>query len=289
MIHMHQPAEHMSLLRLISLTSLAMMAFAGNSLLCRLALKNSAVDAATFTSVRLISGTVVLLLIVSVTRSKPGRLGNWPSAIALFAYASGFSYAYVSLPAATGALLLFGAVQSTMIGHAIWKGARLNKIQLLGLTMATCGLIGMFLPGLSMPPLLGSLLMLGAGIAWGVYSLRAKGMGDPTEVTAGNFLRSVPFALVLSMLMLDRASLNATGLGYAATSGALTSGLGYAIWYRVLPAIRSTSAATVQLSVPVVAAVGGVLFLGESVTLRLILASIAILGGVALTILAKQK
>jgi drug/metabolite transporter (DMT)-like permease len=186
-------------------------------------------------------------------------------------------------------LLLFGAVQSTMIGHAIWKGARLHKIQLLGLTIATCGLIGMFLPGLSMPPLLGSLLMLSAGIAWGVYSLRAKGMGDPTEVTAGNFLRSVPFALVLSLLMLDRGSLDATGLGYAATSGALTSGLGYAIWYRVLPALKATSAATVQLSVPVIAAVGGILILGESVTLRLILASIAILGGIALTILVKQK
>ena len=286
---MHQLKEQMSLARTLSLTCLAMLAFAGNSLLCRLALKHSAIDAATFTSVRLISGAVTLSLIISVTRSKPGQLGNWPSAFALFAYAAGFSYAYVSLPAATGALLLFGAVQSTMIGHALWKGARLQNIQLLGLAMATCGLIGMFLPGLSMPPLIGSLLMLGAGIAWGVYSLRAKGMGDPTEVTAGNFLRSVPFALVLNLLMLDRASLDPTGLGYAAMSGALTSGLGYAIWYRVLPALKATSAATVQLSVPVIAAVGGILFLGESVTLRLILASAAVLGGIALTIFVKTK
>lgn len=286
---MNQPNAHTSLARTMLLTCLALLAFAGNSLLCRLALKHSAIDAATFTSVRLISGAMVLLLIVAVSRSKPGRLGTWPSAFALFAYAAGFSFAYVSLPAATGALLLFGAVQSTMIGHAIWSGARLDRIQLLGLAVATSGLIGMFLPGLSMPPLFGSLLMLGAGIAWAVYSLRAKGTGDPTEVTAGNFLRSVPFALGLSLLMLDHVSLDAAGLGYAAMSGALTSGLGYAIWYRVLPALKSTSAATVQLSVPVIAAVGGVLFLGESVTLRLILASVAILGGIALTIFAKKN
>lgn len=279
----------MSLVQTFSLTCLAMLAFAGNSLLCRLALKHTAIDAGSFTSVRLIAGTLVLWLIVKVSRGTPRRLGNWLSSMALFAYAAGFSFAYVSLPAATGALLLFGAVQSTMIGHAMWTGARLHRFQILGLAMAASGLIGMFLPGLSMPPLWGSLLMSGAGIAWGIYSLRAKGMGDPTEVTAGNFLRSVPFALALSLLTINHLSVDAAGLGYAALSGALTSGLGYAIWYRVLPALKATSAATVQLSVPVIAAAGGVLFLGETVTVRLLVASIAILGGIALTIVVKKS
>jgi drug/metabolite transporter (DMT)-like permease len=195
----------------------------------------------------------------------------------------------VSLPASTGALLLFGAVQATMIGHGIWAGERFQRLQLVGLMLALGGLIGLLLPGLSAPPLPGSLLMLSAGIAWGVYSLRGKGAGDPTRITAGNFLLAVPISAALSVLMHDAASADRAGLWYAVASGALASGIGYAIWYTALPALKATTAATVQLSVPVIAALGGIAFLGESVTLRLVLASVAILGGIALVVLEKQN
>jgi drug/metabolite transporter (DMT)-like permease len=213
--------------------------------------------------------------------------GSWPSALALFAYAAGFSFAYESLPAATGALLLFGAVQATMIGHGIRAGERLLGLQLVGLVLACAGLVGLLLPGLSAPPPLGSALMLGAGVAWGVYSLRGKGAGDPTRVTAGNFLRAVPIAAAWSAVTLASASADAAGLCYAVLSGALTSGIGYAIWYAALPGLKATSAATVQLSVPVIAALGGIAFLGEPMTLRLLAASAAILGGIALVIMEK--
>lgn len=278
----------MSLARTLILTTIAMIAFAGNSLLCRAALKHTAIDAASFTAIRLISGALILWLVASLGRRAHAGRGNWPSAFALFAYAAGFSYAYVSLPAASGALLLFGAVQATMIGHGLWRGERFRQWQLVGLTLALAGLIGLLLPGLSAPPLAGSILMLAAGIAWGVYSLRGKGAGDPTRVTAGNFLRAAPIAALLSLLMLRDVSLDTAGLGYAVASGALASGIGYAIWYTALPALKATSAATVQLSVPVIAALGGVLFLGEAVTMRLALASVAILGGIALVILEKR-
>jgi drug/metabolite transporter (DMT)-like permease len=274
--------------RIIPLTSLAMIAFAGNSLLCRAALKHTSIDAASFTTIRLISGAVMLSLVVRMRRGTRIDGGNWLSAFALFAYAAGFSFAYVSLPAATGALLLFGAVQATMISHGIWTGERLRRLQLIGLMLAFGGLVGLLLPGLSAPPLYGSVLMLGAGVAWGVYSLRGKGAGDPTRVTAGNFLRAVPIAAALSLLMLNGISLDNAGFWYAAASGALASGIGYAIWYTVLPALKATHAATVQLSVPVIAAVGGIVFLGEPITLRLVLASVAILGGIVLVIFEKQ-
>jgi drug/metabolite transporter (DMT)-like permease len=279
----------MSYARIVALTSLAMFAFAGNSLLCRVALKHASIDAASFTAIRLISGAAMLWLVARMSRGAPAGRGNWLSALALFVYAAGFSFAYVSLPAATGALLLFGAVQATMIGHGIWAGERLLRLQLVGLVLALGGLVGLLLPGLSAPPLQGSLLMLSAGVAWGVYSLRGKGAGDPTKVTAGNFLRAVPLAAALSVLMHSGASLDSAGFWYAVSSGALASGIGYAIWYTALPALKATSAATVQLSVPVIAALGGVVFLGESVTLRLVLASVAILGGIALVILEKQN
>ncbi|MCX7257920.1 MAG: DMT family transporter [Polaromonas sp.] len=276
--------------RTLLLTALAMTAFAGNSLLCRIALKHTSLDAASFTAIRLLSGALVLWLVARRWRGAQSGAGSWPSALALFAYAAGFSFAYVSLPAATGALLLFGAVQATMIGYGLYKGERFRPPQLVGLALAFGGIVGLLLPGLSAPPLAGALLMLGAGVAWGVYSLRGKGAGDPTRVTAGNFLRAVPLALALSlcMLMLKGASLDAAGVGYAVASGALTSGLGYALWYAVLPALKATTAATVQLSVPVIAALGGIAFLGEPVTLRLALASVAILGGIALVVLQKR-
>jgi drug/metabolite transporter (DMT)-like permease len=278
----------MSYARIIVLTSLAMMAFAGNSLLCRVALTQTNIDAASFTTIRLISGAMMLWLVVRMRcRTHTGK-GNWLSALALFVYAAGFSFAYVNLPAATGALLLFGAVQATMIGYGIWMGERLLRLQLVGLLLAFGGLVGLLLPGLSAPPLYGSLLMLSAGVAWGIYSLRGKGAGDPTKVTAGNFLRAVPIAAALSLFMFNGTSLDTSGVWLAISSGALASGIGYAIWYSALPALKATNAATVQLSVPVLAALGGIGFLGESVTLRFVLASIAILGGIALVILEKH-
>lgn len=278
----------MSYTRIIFLTMLAMVAFAGNSLLCRVALMNTGIDPASFTSIRLLSGALTLWLLVRIRHGSAIGKGNWLSAFALFAYAAGFSYAYVSLPAAVGALLLFGAVQATMIGHGLLVGERLLGWRLVGVMLAFGGLVGLMLPGLSAPPLLGAFLMLGAGVAWGVYSLRGKGAGDPTMVTGGNFLRAVPMTLVLSVTMLNEAKVDSAGVVYAVFSGAIASGVGYAIWYSVLPALKNTSAATVQLSVPVIAAAGGIVFLGEPITLRLVLASIAILGGIALVILRKQ-
>jgi drug/metabolite transporter (DMT)-like permease len=277
----------MSTLRIAALTTLAMLAFAGNSILCRIALKETGIDAASFTSIRLASGAAVLWAITMfLGRDRQGS-GNWLSALALFTYAAGFSFAYISLTAATGALMLFGAVQVTMIGYGFWAGERLQKQQLFGFALAFGGLVGLLLPGLSAPPLLGSALMLIAGMAWGVYSIRGKGAGDATRVTAGNFLRASLLAVLLSALMFSDFKADSAGVGYAVASGAITSGLGYAVWYSVVPALKAANAATVQLSVPVIAAVGGIALLGESITLRFALATLAILGGIALVILSK--
>jgi drug/metabolite transporter (DMT)-like permease len=295
----------MSRLRLVVLVSTAMLAFAGNSLLCRMALKHTAIDAASFTAMRLLSGACMLWLVVRLSSGRAASHlqgkplpGNWPSACALFVYAAGFSLAYVSLSAATGALLLFGSVQATMIGYGLWRGERLGKLQWAGIALALGGLVTLMLPGLAAPAPLASLSMISAGTAWGIYSLRGKGApvpsaSNPTEVTAGNFLRTVPMALaltlVMSLLMADYLTPDFAGMGYAVLSGALASGLGYAIWYQALPALKATHAATVQLSVPVIAALGGVLLIGEALTGPLVLASFAILGGIALVIVQKKS
>jgi drug/metabolite transporter (DMT)-like permease len=275
--------------RLAALTLLTMIAFAANSVLCRIALKDTRIDPASFTAIRLASGALVLWVLASLLRRDQSGRGNWLSALALFAYAAGFSFAYVSLSAATGALLLFGAVQATMIGHGIWNGERQTGWQIVGLLLALGGLVGLLLPGLTAPPLAGSALMVIAGIAWGVYSLRGRGAGDPTRVTAGNFVRSVPLAALLALLPLARTEWDAAGASYAVASGAIASGLGYAVWYSVLPALRAVTAATVQLSVPVIAALGGIVFLGETLTARLVLASVATLGGIAMVILNRPR
>ena len=279
----------MSRAKVFFLTSLAMIAFAGNSLLCRVALKETSIDPASFTGVRMVSGAVILWLVVRVRTSSAPLLGNWLSAAALFVYAAAFSFSYVSLPAAAGALLLFGAVQATMIGYGLWAGERLEMMQTAGLIAAGGGLVALLLPGMSAPPLLGSLLMLAAGAAWGIYSLRGKGAGDATRVTAGNFLRASAFAAILGLGMLPWASLDVPGLLYAISSGALASGVGYAVWYTALRGLTATTAASVQLSVPVIAAAGGVVFLDEPLTLRLAICSIAILGGIALVINNKRS
>lgn len=270
-------------------TALALLAFAGNSLLCRLALTRTHIDAATFTTVRLVSGAVVLLALVRLRATGRVPSGSWPSALALFAYAAGFSFAYVRLSAGTGALLLFGAVQATMITIGLLRGERLRAVQAAGLVLAYAGLVALVLPGLSAPPPLSAGLMLMAGAAWGVYSLRGRGAGDPTAVTAGNFLRAVPMALALSVVAIGAHAFDAMGALYAVASGALASGVGYAVWYTALRTLRATTAATVQLSVPIIAALGGVVLLHEPLTLRLGLSAIAILGGVALVVLTRAR
>ena len=276
--------------RIAFLTMVAMVAFAANSLLCRAALKQTELDAASFTSIRLLSGVMILWLVVSLRNKKDSQVGqgNWLSALALFVYVSGFSFAYISLETGVGALLLFGSVQATMIGYGFYTGERLNKLQSLGLILAIAGIVGLLSPGLSAPPIAGSVVMIIAGIGWGAYSIRGKGAGDPTLISAGNFLRTVPFVVILTVLTLSSQSLDWVGVGYAVASGAIASGLGYAIWYSVLPTLKSTTASTVQLSVPVIAAIAGILFLSEPITLRFALASIALLGGIALVIVEKR-
>ncbi len=274
----------MSPARTALLTLLAMLAFAGNSLLCRAALKQTPIDPASFTSLRLLSGALALGLILRWRDHTTHSSGSWGSAAALFAYAALLSYAYIGLDTGIGALLLFGAVQATMVATAVQRGERLRPLQTLGVVLALAGLVGLVLPGLTRPPLINALLMLASGAAWGVYSLRARGSGDPTAATAGNFLRTVPMAVLLSVATFAQFRPDPTGALYAVISGALTSGLGYALWYAALPGLRTTSAATVQLSVPVLASIGGIALLGEALTPRLLLASIAILGGIALVI-----
>lgn len=277
-----------------------MIAFASNSLLCRAALKQTHIDAATFSFVRILSGAVALCLFMNVRRRITAdrtasslvknlsasllRNGNWISALALFVYAAGFSFAYTSLSAGTGALLLFGAVQATMIVWGLQKGERLSTIQSAGFIITVTGLVVLVLPGISAPPLMGSMLMLAGGVAWGIYSVRGKGEKNPASATTGNFVRAFPFAAALSIIFIMRAHLDLSGITFGIISGAITSGLGYVIWYSVLPDLKAVSAAIVQLSVPVLAATGGILLLAEPITMRYVLASLAVLGGIALVV-----
>src|SRR5947207_3861265 len=243
-------------MRLFILTLLAMIAFAGNSLICPLALTQTTIDAASFTFTRILSGAVALSLIVTIRKRTSPTTGYWAAALALFVYAASFSFAYISLSAGTGALLLFGAVQATMIIWGLGQGERLRTRQWVGLALAVAGLVALLFPGLSAPPINGALLMLCAGIAWGFYSLRGNGAGDPVTTTAGNFWRAVVFVSILSIALLPWARLDRAGLGYAVLSGAIASGVGYVIWYSALPGLKAASAATVQLRVPVLAASG---------------------------------
>ncbi len=275
--------------RLVLLVALAMVAFAANSLLCRVALRDTAIDAASFTTIRLGSGALVLWAIARMKDATMTGAGSWGSAAALFGYAAAFSFAYIELSAGIGALLLFCAVQITMIGWGLWSGERIAATQGVGLALAIGGLVGLLWPGLSAPPAGSAALMIVAGIAWGIYSLRGKRGGDPTVATAGNFLRAVPLAVALSLLTFAGARVDPAGVLYAIASGALASGLGYAIWYTALPGLTATKAATIQLSVPVIAAIAAVMLLGESITPRLVASSAAILGGIALVVLAKRR
>jgi drug/metabolite transporter (DMT)-like permease len=270
------------------LTAITMVAFAANSVLCRMALKRTSIDPASFTLVRIVAGAVMLWVLTSIAGHKGARAGNWISAAALLGYAAAFSFAYVSLPVGTGALLLFGAVQGTMIVRGFIAGERMNAAQITGFAIAVVGLIVLVLPGISAPPLIGALLMAGAGVCWGVYSLRGRRSSDPLATTAGNFLRAVPFAVVVSLLYLRSTRLDLAGIGFAVLSGALASGVGYAIWYAALRGLTATRAAVVQLSVPVIAALGGVAILGERITLRLAISAVAVLGGIAVFVFEKK-
>lgn len=287
----------MSFIRLMSLTLITMLCFSGNSVLCRLALRQTSIDAASFTSVRLISGALVLVLLVygrqrfqTAKAVRSAALGgNWFSALALFVYASTLSFSYANMSTGIGALLLFGAVQATMILTGLWRGERLNVQQIVGLVMALAGVVAILSPGLDAPPLASALLMLTSGVAWGVYSLRGRGVADPTGDTAGNFLRATVLTLLLSVLFLAHQQFDAQGVLYAVLSGAITSGLGYTIWYAVLPNLTRTRAAAVQLSVPVLASLAGALFVNEPITLGLMLTSTAVLGGIALVVYGKRS
>ncbi len=271
--------------RTVLLTVVAMLAFAANSLLCRLALGQELIDAASFTTVRVVSGAVTLVLIVLFRGRTDGRgTAGWRSAAMLFSYMAFFSFAYLSLSAGTGALILFGAVQLTMFIVALREGEHFSLFSWAGLTLAIAGLIYLVSPGLTAPDPLGAVLMAIAGISWGFYTLLGRSAANPLEATAKNFVYSVPLVLIVSVFCLDDLSSTFNGLALAVASGAITSGCGYVIWYTALPGLTATRAATVQLSVPAIAAFGGVFMLSEEITLRLLLASAATLGGVAIVL-----
>lgn len=276
----------------VLLTVVAMLAFAANSLLARGALGGGRIDAASFTAIRLMSGAAALAVLLSFQRGRAVWLrppGNWASAFCLFAYAIGFSLAYLRLGAATGALILFAAVQASMIGWGMFRGQHPGRMETAGLAVAFAAFIWLLLPGLHAPDPLGAMLMMAAGIAWGAYSLRGRHGGPPLDETAGNFVRAVPGCAVLAIVAVTRGHADLRGVTLALASGMIASGLGYALWYRALPLLRPVQAASVQLTVPLIAALGAVLFLSETLTFRLVAAGLCILGGVGLTILAKQR
>ncbi len=271
--------------RTVLLTAVAMLAFAANSLLCRLALGAGSIDAASFTSVRIISGATALGLIMAMLRRGGGRpSADWRAVVALFAYMAFFSFAYLSLSAGTGALILFGAVQLTMFIFALRAGEHFTLLSWGGLSLAIAGLIYLVSPGVTAPDAFGAVLMAIAGIAWGFYSLLGRGAADPLVASAGNFIYSVPLAVIVSLFFWRDFSVSSTGLALAIASGALASGCGYVVWYAALSGLTATRAATVQLSVPVIAAFCGVVLLSEQVTPRLLIASAVTLGGVAIVL-----
>ena len=266
------------------LTAVAMLAFAANSLLCRFALRQDHIDPAGFGAVRLLAGALVLACVMRAKRQPPGAGGDWRSAALLFAYVALFSFAYVSLAAGTGALVLFGTVQLTMLGVGLLRGERFAAAGWLGLMLAMAGLVVLLLPGAAAPSPLGALLMAGAGAAWGGYSLRGKGAADPLAATSASFMRAAPLGLLLALPFAARLHADARGVWLAIASGAITSGLGYVVWYAALRRLSALRAAVVQLSVPLIATGGGALLLGEAFTLRLGVSALAILGGIALVL-----
>jgi drug/metabolite transporter (DMT)-like permease len=278
-------------MRAVLYTSFALVAFAFNSILCRMALRGGEADAAGFTLVRLLAGAVTLIVIsyfAGRDKAFTGR-GNWLSAFFLFAYAICFSFAYLGLTAGTGALILFGSVQLTMIVCAIVHGERPHVLEWIGLVAAVAGLIYLVLPGLAAPPLGGSALMAGAGAAWGLYTLRGRGSTAPLADTTGNFLRAVPMIVIAAIPFFSKIDLSTNGLILAATSGAVTSGIGYTIWYAALKHLTATRAAILQLAVPLLTAGFGIVLLSEPATTRLAIAAGLILGGILAVIVARRR
>lgn len=278
-------------MKTIFYTGFALTAFAFNSILCRLALQTNEIDAAGFTLIRLVSGAVTLVVIYLLfgQHAENTKRGSWLSAFFLFAYAVCFSFAYVNLTTAAGALILFGSVQATMVFVALLKGERPKITEWLGLIFALGGLVYLVFPGLSAPPPISSALMAAAGIAWGFYTLRGKGSVNPLADTTGNFVRAVPMIIPAALPFLPQMHSSPKGITLAVLSGALASGIGYSIWYAALRFHTAARAAILQLSVPVLAGFGGAVFLAETISLRLVTASILILGGIALAILSRRK
>ena len=273
----------------VFLTVVAMVAFAANSVLCRLALGAGLIDAASFATVRTVSGAVLLAAILLLRQKKVAARPDWRSVVALYLYMVFFAFAYLSLSAGTGALILFGAVQLTMFTVALRSGEHFPLVSWAGLALAIAGLVYLVSPGLTAPDPLGAALMTIAGISWGAYSLVGRSAKDPVEATAHNFLYAVPLVVATSLVFIGDFAITATGAAYAVVSGAVASGVGYVIWYTALRGLTGTGAATVQLSVPVIAAIGGVILLSEAVTLRLVVASAATLGGVALVLAQRSR
>ncbi len=277
--------------RLFALTLLSLLAFAGNSLLCRIALKQTPIDPTSFVAIRLLSGALILWLVLYLQRQSRNLEGSWFGALALLAYAMTFAFAYSQIPAGTGALLLFASIQISMILYGLVIGERLSFVQSIGVAFAVSGLVMLMLPSVGAPPLFYGFLMIVSGIAWSAYSVAGRGSRNPASATAGNFIRATPIALVLFFLQFQAShvDLDPTGVIYAVASGAVTSGLGYILWYAALKELKVTHAATVQLSVPVLTAFGGALFLGEAVTQLLVAASALIILGVSLVVLVKRR
>ncbi len=275
----------------VVLTSITLVAFAGNSVLCRLALGAHAVDAASFTIIRLLSGAITLAVLTTIVRRKRGlRLGgSWRASAALFLYAAAFSYAYITLDIGTGALILFGAVQTTMIAASLISGTRLRALEWIGTLIAFSGFLYLVLPNVTSPSLAGFVFMSVAGIAWGVYTLIGRSSAEPLNDTASNFVRSLPYAVVLVPLALVNLDLSAEGIAYAVVSGSLASGIGYALWYTALGGLSRLQAAIAQLLVPVIAAGGGIVFAGEVISLRFSIATVLVLGGIFITVYRRNR
>ena len=279
-----------SLLKTILLTGMALIAFAANSVLCKMALGENAIDASGFTIIRLLSGAIVLsiILVISKNKSSKQKKGSWFSGSMLFIYAISFSFAYNSLDTGTGALIMFGAVQISMITISIINGNRLHFLEWIGVIVSFFGFAYLIFPGVSAPSTIGFILMAVAGTAWGIYTLNGKNSKDPLRDTAYNFIRTIPFLVIMTILVYKDLKYTNEGIWLAIFSGGITSGIGYAIWYIALRGLSATQAAVVQLLVPVIAAFGGVLFISEKITFRLSISSIMILGGILILVIGKK-
>lgn len=278
-----------TLVKTVSYTFFALVAFAANSVLCRMALGENTIDASSFTVVRLLSGTVTLIVVLKLAADKDSTStkGSWVSALMLFLYAIAFSFAYISLDIGTGALVLFGTVQITMIFINVISGNKLHISEWLGVLLAFTGFVYLVLPRVTTPSFLGFVLMTAAGMAWGIYTLRGGRSMHPLADTAFNFTRTTPLVIVLALIAMPTIRLSFEGIILAVMSGAVASGIGYTVWYIALSGLSATEAAVVQLSVPVIAAIGGIVFLSEAIAVRLICAAAMILGGILIVVLGR--